>query len=114
MRQPGVPNKKTAKTLQTFAFYISKYKVDPIEILFMAMAGHKKLFKTLKDPPLGEKHATAAELLSIRLTAAKELLPYGYAKLSTLPTTNPVDADMRISWQGDLFETDEQQVIETS
>ena len=110
MRQPGVPNKKTAKTLQTFAFYVAKYKTDPLELLFMAMAGHKKLFGSLKDPAVGQTRTSQADLLAIRLTAAKELMPYGYAKLAALPTEKPVDPDIRISWQGDLFENDQEAI----
>ena len=89
-RPLGSLNKKTSQTMQTFGELCTKYNISPMELLFQAAAGKIRGIK-------------GRQPLEIRLTAAKELLPYGYAKLSSIKHEVVADKDLRIQWQDDLF-----------
>ena len=95
-RTPGAINLKTSETLAAFDSFVVKYKIDPLEIMFMACKGSARLFKGTSYSP--------EEKLAVRLTAAKELLPYGHAKLATIKHVAVGDPEMELVWQGDLFQ----------
>lgn len=75
-----------------------------MELLFQAVNGK---IKGIPGRLLGQ--TTKQEAIAIRLTAAKELLPYGYAKLASVKHVIEKDTELRLAWesdgQPDLFET---------
>ncbi len=102
-RPSGSLNKRTSQTLQEFGELCNKYDFSPMDLLFQCAKGKIKGIKG-KIP------------IEMRLTAAKELLPYGHAKLSSIQHKVKVDDDIRITWQHDLFlenPTDQELLAET-
>jgi len=101
-RTQGTPNVRSTQTVQLFQSYINKYKLDPMELLFMAMAGK---IKGVKGRLLGQD--CVKDYINVRLTAAKELLPYGYSKIATVKhEITGTDEPIVLAWEGqqDLFE----------
>ena len=89
-RPTGALNKRTSQTLQEYGELCDKYSFSPLDLLFQCAKGKIKGIKG-KIP------------IEMRLTAAKELLPYGHAKLSTVHHQVKTDDEISITWQNDLF-----------
>ena len=100
-RPAGTQNQRTTQTVRQFQDYVDQYKLDPMELLFMAMKGK---IRGVGGKLLGQ--TTIQEYVNVRLTAAKELLPYGYSKIATIKGVDPDEGPILLSWEGqqDLFE----------
>jgi len=102
-RTAGSINVKTSATLRSFSQYVDKYNIDPMELLFQAVNGK---IRGIPGKLLGQ--TTKQEAIAIRLTAAKELMPYGYAKLASVKHVIEKDSELRLAWevdgQHDLFD----------
>ena len=93
---------RTSLTVARFQELANQYKLDPMELLFMAAKGK---IRGVGGKLLGQD--TIKECVNVRLTAAKELLPYGYSKIATVKHELEDDGEpLVLAWEGqqDLFE----------